>query len=33
MVLNLSAKVIEEHLKAFANKQFCLIDPDSLDWP
>lgn len=33
MVLNLSAKVIEEHLKAFANKKFCLIDPDSLDWP
>lgn len=33
MVLNLSAKVIEEHLKVFAGKKFCLIDPDSLDWP
>lgn len=33
MVLNLSAKVIDEHLKPFASKQFTLLDPDSLDWP
>jgi len=33
MVLNLSAKVIEEHLKQFAGKKFTLLDPDSLDWP
>lgn len=33
MVLNLSAKVIDEHLKAFAGKLFTTVDPDSLDWP
>ncbi len=32
-VLNLSVKLIDEHLKQFANKKFTLLDPDSLDWP
>lgn len=33
MVLNLSSKVIEEHLKQFASKKFTLVDPESLSWP
>ena len=31
--LNYSAKVVEEHLKAFADKKFTICDQKSLNWP
>ena len=31
--LNYSAKAVEEHLKAFANKKFTICDPKALKWP
>ena len=31
--LNYSAKAVEEHLKAFANKKFTVCDPKALKWP
>ena len=31
--LNYSAKAVEEHLKAFADKKFTICDPKALKWP